>query len=175
MIPFPFRRKRPPVRTDPDIRARVVIVGGGFGGIAGRARRSPTHPCRSPSSTAATTTCSSRCSTRWRRPALSPADIAHADPLRSCGPAEREVHAGRGRRHRSSPRAERRPRRAAHDSLRLPDPGDRGEPRLLRPRRMGDARARPEDPRGRPRYSPPHPDSFEEAEREPDPADAKHC
>ena len=33
MIPFPFRRKRPPVLTDPDTRARVVIVGGGFGGL----------------------------------------------------------------------------------------------------------------------------------------------
>ena len=33
MIPFPFRRKRTPVLTDSDIRARVVIVGGGFGGL----------------------------------------------------------------------------------------------------------------------------------------------
>jgi NADH:ubiquinone reductase (H+-translocating) len=33
MIPFPFRRKRQPVLTDPDTRARVVIVGGGFGGL----------------------------------------------------------------------------------------------------------------------------------------------
>ena len=33
MIPFPFRRRRKPVLTDPDIRARVVIVGGGFGGL----------------------------------------------------------------------------------------------------------------------------------------------
>jgi NADH dehydrogenase len=33
MIPFPFRRKRPPVLTDPGARARVVIVGGGFGGL----------------------------------------------------------------------------------------------------------------------------------------------
>jgi NADH dehydrogenase len=33
MIPFPFRRKRPPVWTDSDIRAQVVIVGGGFGGL----------------------------------------------------------------------------------------------------------------------------------------------
>ena len=33
MIPFPFRRKRSPVLTDSDIRARVVIVGGGFGGL----------------------------------------------------------------------------------------------------------------------------------------------
>ena len=33
MIPFPFRRKRSPVPTDSDIRARVVIVGGGFGGL----------------------------------------------------------------------------------------------------------------------------------------------
>jgi len=35
MIPFPFRfrRKRPPVMTDPDTRARVVIIGGGFGGL----------------------------------------------------------------------------------------------------------------------------------------------
>ena len=33
MIPFPFRRKRPPVRRDSDLRARVVIVGGGFGGL----------------------------------------------------------------------------------------------------------------------------------------------
>src|SRR5919112_1122132 len=29
----PFRRKRPPVLTDADIRARVVIIGGGFGGL----------------------------------------------------------------------------------------------------------------------------------------------
>ena len=33
MIPFPFRRKRPQVLIDPDTRARVVIVGGGFGGL----------------------------------------------------------------------------------------------------------------------------------------------
>jgi NADH:ubiquinone reductase (H+-translocating) len=33
MIPFPFRRKRPRVLTDPATRARVVIVGGGFGGL----------------------------------------------------------------------------------------------------------------------------------------------
>jgi NADH dehydrogenase len=33
MIPFPFRRKRQPVLADPDTRARVVIVGGGFGGL----------------------------------------------------------------------------------------------------------------------------------------------
>jgi NADH:ubiquinone reductase (H+-translocating) len=33
MIPFPFRRKRQPVLSDPDSRARVVIVGGGFGGL----------------------------------------------------------------------------------------------------------------------------------------------
>jgi NADH dehydrogenase len=33
MIPFPFRRKRQPVLTDPDTHARVVIVGGGFGGL----------------------------------------------------------------------------------------------------------------------------------------------
>jgi NADH dehydrogenase len=33
MIPLPFRRKRPPVLADPDTRARVVIVGGGFGGL----------------------------------------------------------------------------------------------------------------------------------------------
>jgi NADH dehydrogenase len=33
MIPFPFRRKRPPVLTDPGTGARVVIVGGGFGGL----------------------------------------------------------------------------------------------------------------------------------------------
>src|SRR3954452_22463640 len=33
MIPFPFRRKRSPVLTDPDTHARVVIVGGGFGGL----------------------------------------------------------------------------------------------------------------------------------------------
>jgi NADH dehydrogenase len=35
MIPFPFlfRRKRPPVLIDPGTRARVVIVGGGFGGL----------------------------------------------------------------------------------------------------------------------------------------------
>ncbi len=33
MIPFPFRRKRPPVLRDSDVRARVVIVGGGFGGL----------------------------------------------------------------------------------------------------------------------------------------------
>ena len=33
MIPFPFRRKRPPVLIDSDTRARVVIVGGGFGGL----------------------------------------------------------------------------------------------------------------------------------------------
>ena len=31
MIPFPFRRKRPPVLRDSDVRARVVIVGGGQG------------------------------------------------------------------------------------------------------------------------------------------------
>jgi NADH dehydrogenase len=33
MIPFPFWRKRQPVLSDPDSRARVVIVGGGFGGL----------------------------------------------------------------------------------------------------------------------------------------------
>jgi NADH:ubiquinone reductase (H+-translocating) len=33
MSPFPFRRKRQPVLTDPDTRPRVVIVGGGFGGL----------------------------------------------------------------------------------------------------------------------------------------------
>src|SRR3954451_5241501 len=33
MIPFPFRRKRTLVLTDSDIRARVVIIGGGFGGL----------------------------------------------------------------------------------------------------------------------------------------------
>jgi NADH dehydrogenase len=33
MMPFPFRRKRPPVLRDSDVRARVVIVGGGFGGL----------------------------------------------------------------------------------------------------------------------------------------------
>ena len=35
MIPFPFlfRRKRPPVLTDAGTRARVVIIGGGFGGL----------------------------------------------------------------------------------------------------------------------------------------------
>jgi heterodisulfide reductase subunit A-like polyferredoxin len=35
MIPFPFlfRRNRPPVLSDPDLRACVVIVGGGFGGL----------------------------------------------------------------------------------------------------------------------------------------------
>jgi NADH dehydrogenase len=32
-LPFPFRRKRPPILTDSDTRARVVIVGGGFGGL----------------------------------------------------------------------------------------------------------------------------------------------
>jgi NADH:ubiquinone reductase (H+-translocating) len=35
MIPFPFlfRRKRTPVLSDPGVHARVVIVGGGFGGL----------------------------------------------------------------------------------------------------------------------------------------------
>ena len=33
MVPFPFPRKRPPVLRDSDVRARVVIVGGGFGGL----------------------------------------------------------------------------------------------------------------------------------------------
>jgi NADH dehydrogenase len=35
MIPFPFlfRRKRPPVLADAGARARVVIIGGGFGGL----------------------------------------------------------------------------------------------------------------------------------------------
>jgi NADH:ubiquinone reductase (H+-translocating) len=33
MLPFPFRRKRAPILTDSDTRARVVIVGGGFGGL----------------------------------------------------------------------------------------------------------------------------------------------
>jgi NADH dehydrogenase len=35
VIPFPFlfRRKRPPVLTDAGTRARVVIIGGGFGGL----------------------------------------------------------------------------------------------------------------------------------------------
>jgi NADH dehydrogenase len=33
MIPFPFRRKRPLVLIDSETRARVVIVGGGFGGL----------------------------------------------------------------------------------------------------------------------------------------------
>jgi NADH:ubiquinone reductase (H+-translocating) len=33
MIPYPFPRKRPPVLRDSDVRARVVIVGGGFGGL----------------------------------------------------------------------------------------------------------------------------------------------
>ncbi|HEX2282464.1 MAG TPA: NAD(P)/FAD-dependent oxidoreductase [Thermomicrobiales bacterium] len=33
MMPFPFRRKRPPVLRDSNVRARVVIVGGGFGGL----------------------------------------------------------------------------------------------------------------------------------------------
>src|ERR671921_3000036 len=32
-FPSLFRRKRPPVLTDADIRARVVIIGGGFGGL----------------------------------------------------------------------------------------------------------------------------------------------
>jgi len=33
MIPFPFRRKRSPILTNTSTRARVVIVGGGFGGL----------------------------------------------------------------------------------------------------------------------------------------------
>ena len=39
MIPFPFRRKRPPVLRDSDVRARVVIVGGGFEDCGQGARR----------------------------------------------------------------------------------------------------------------------------------------
>ena len=58
-------------------RHRVVIVGGGFGGLYAARSLGPTPGARSRSSTGATSTCSSRCSTRSRparsRPANRPA------------------------------------------------------------------------------------------------------
>jgi NADH:ubiquinone reductase (H+-translocating) len=80
MIPFPFRRKRSPVLTDSDIRARVVIVGGGFGGLRA-AKALADAPVR--------VTLVDRRNHHLFQPllyqvataALSPADIAH--PIRS--------------------------------------------------------------------------------------------
>ena len=57
--------------------------------------------CRSPWSTARTTTPSSRCSTRWRPPALNPSDIATPDPAHPPRPEERRSVL-LGERHRRS-------------------------------------------------------------------------
>ena len=83
----------------------VVIVGGGFGGPRTPRGRSRERRSGSRSSTGATTTCSSRCSTRWRPPALSPGDIAY--PIRRIlrRPGERARAAGGGRRRSTSPAA----------------------------------------------------------------------
>ena len=88
MIPFPFRRKRSPVLTDSDIRARVVIVGGGFGGLRA-AKALADAPVR--------VTLVDRRNHHLFQPllyqvataALSPADIAHADPRDAARSAER--------------------------------------------------------------------------------------
>ena len=73
--------------------AHVVIVGGGFAGVACARSWRRRRTSRSPSSTATTTTSSSRCSTRWpprsSRAATSPSRCARSPPRRLRGQARR--------------------------------------------------------------------------------------
>ena len=145
-----------PIAT-PKATPHVVIVGGGFGGLAA-ARALARQPVPgSRWSTAATITSSSRCSTRWRPPASRPPTSrmpiravlrrAGATPT-CCSPRSQSRSTSSGRRVILDDGRAR---------LRLPRRRDRRRPLLLRPRRVGGARPRPEDARGRARDPAPHP------------------
>ena len=68
---------------------RVVIIGGGFGGLEAAKRLRKRRRRRDGRSTATTTTCSSRCSTRWR-----PARCPRArSPRRSAAMLKRQPNA----------------------------------------------------------------------------------
>ena len=135
-------------------RHEVYIVGGGFAGIEA-ARRWPTRRSMSPSSTAATTTSSSRCSTRWRRPRCRRRTSRRHPP-----------HPARAGRTAASSLAEISGLTssggtscwtAAHrqyDYLILAAGRD---PLVLRPRRVGDRRPGPQEHRRRDRAAPPDP------------------
>ena len=134
---------------------RVVIVGGGFGGLfaARRLRRGPVRgdaggPPQPPPLPAAAL------SGRHRDP-LGGRDRT-ADPKRAAAPAERRGRAGRGQRLRpgGSKADGHAPRRKPdRDPLRQPDRGRRRRPVLLRSRRVLALGAGNEDDQRRPRAS----------------------
>ena len=80
-----------------------------------------------------------------------------ADPPDPPGPAERRGAAGDASRSIAAEAKTVDPGRRRADRLRLPDRGDRRDPLVLRPRRVGARRARPEEHHRRPRDSPPRP------------------
>ena len=149
----------PRSRSQPTPRHRVVIVGGGFGGIqaARRLRRAPVD-----------VTLIDRRNFHLFQPllyqvaagAVSAAEIAQ--PLRSIFRRQPNVSVILGevyaRRSRAPPRADRRCRRRARGgSVRHADRRRRLPLRLLRPRRVAPVRTRDQDARGRARHSPADP------------------
>ena len=120
--------------TNGAARHRVVIVGGGFGGLPA-ARFLARKDVDVTWSTAATTTCSSRSCTRWRR-ACSPGQISPAirHVLRKHKNVRVELAEVTGfDLDRRVVHASVAGRRAPRGPLRQPDRGRRGQPVLLRP------------------------------------------
>ena len=144
-------------------RPHIVIVGAGFGGLSAAHALAGAEPT-SPSSTGATTISSSRCSTRWRRPACR----RRRSPRRSAPSCARPPTSAscwaRSRRRQGAPH---RHARGPHARLRLSGAGDRRAARLFRPRRLGERGARPEEDRRRHRHPPPHPDRLRAMPRPP--------
>ena len=140
---------------DLDAAPRVVIVGAGFGGLACAAalRHTPVK-----------VTLVDRRNYHLFQPllyqvataSLAPGRHRDPDPRALPRPAERAGRARRGERRR--PDAAGSARRRAAAALRLPRAGERRAPRLLRPRRVGALRARPQAGRGRDRDPPAPPD-----------------
>ena len=104
-------------------RHRVVVVGGGFGGLHMSTPLDDAGPSTSRSSTAPTTTCSSPCCTRWRPAIMPPGLIAPAIRSVDQEAAQRARPAGRGQgprpgeQGRPGPRPGRPPLDLPYDTL----------------------------------------------------------